>query len=67
VVATITVGSFPIGVAITPDGQHAYVANNGSHNVSVIATATNKVVATVGGTGPTVGVAITPDGRLRDE
>ncbi len=26
----ITVGSGPIGIAITPDGQTAYVANNGS-------------------------------------
>ena len=40
----------------------AYVANNGSSTVSVIATATNTVVATIGvGTGPR-GVAITPDG-----
>jgi len=52
---------YPTGIAITPDGAYAYVttyANPGT--VSVIATATNTVVATV-----TVGaypssVAITP-------
>ena len=45
VVATIAVGSFPLGVAVTPDGNHAYVANGSSDTVSVIAT--NKVAATV--------------------
>jgi hypothetical protein len=37
VTATVTVGSSPIGVAITPDGAYAYVTNYGSNNVSVIA------------------------------
>jgi YVTN family beta-propeller protein len=58
------VGSSPFGVAITPDGAFAYVANLSSNNVSVIATATNTVVATVPvGTGPRF-VAITPDGAF---
>jgi YVTN family beta-propeller protein len=35
------------GVAVTPDGKHAYVANFESLDVSVIDTATNTVVATV--------------------
>ena len=60
--ATVTVGTDPYGVAITPDGAYAYVCNNGSTTVSVIAVATNTVVATVTvGTNP-FGVAITPDG-----
>ena len=46
VVARVPVGSFPSGVAITPDGAFAYVANQGG-TVSVIETATNTVVATV--------------------
>jgi YVTN family beta-propeller protein len=63
VMTTVPVGSFPfVGVAITPDGTHAYVANGGSNNVSVIATATNTLVATLAvGSGPS-GVAVTPDG-----
>jgi YVTN family beta-propeller protein len=50
VVATVPVGNGPDGVAVTPDGTHAYVTNqnNNSHGypgtVSVIATATNQVV-----------------------
>ncbi len=63
VVATIPVGLFPFGVAVTPDGKHVYVTNNngGSGNVSVIATATNtKVAAIPVGHGPTMGVAIGP-------
>jgi YVTN family beta-propeller protein len=63
VVATIPVGNGPTGVAITPDGTQAYVANAVDNTVSVIHTATN----TVAGLPIPVGsypnwVAITPDG-----
>jgi YVTN family beta-propeller protein len=66
--APITVGTFPDGVAITPDGKRAYVANRGADSmlagtVSVITTATGVVSAPITvGNGPT-GVAITPDGK----
>jgi YVTN family beta-propeller protein len=64
VVATIPTGQYPAGVAITPNGAFAYVANFNSNSVSVINTATNTVTATVTvGTNP-LGVAITPDGAL---
>ena len=46
VVATVPVGFFPSGVAVTPDGKHVYVANFQSNNVSVIDTAANTVVGT---------------------
>ena len=62
VVATVGVGSFPHGVAITPDGTRAYVTNEGSFTVSVIDTASNTVVATVPVERLPNGVAITPDG-----
>lgn len=42
----IPVGSAPTGVAISPDGNRAYVTNNDS-SVSVIDTATNTVVDTI--------------------
>ena len=60
-VSTISIGDHPIGVAITPDGTKAYVANTGSDNVSVIDVATGSVSTIFVGTSPT-GVAITPDG-----
>src|SRR5712664_228295 len=64
VVATIPVGQYPAGVAITPNGAFAYVANYNSNSVSVIDTVTNSVTATVTvGTGPW-GIAITPNGAL---
>jgi YVTN family beta-propeller protein len=48
---------------LAPDGAHAYVANQGSNNVSVIARSGNMVVATVPvGTGAE-SVAVTPDGK----
>jgi len=47
VITTIPVGQEPVGVAFTPDGKRAYIANFNSNDVSVIDTATKKVVATV--------------------
>jgi YVTN family beta-propeller protein len=63
VIATATVGPYPYGVAVTPDGDHVYVSNAGENTVSVIQTSDNTVVGsriTVGNE-PT-GVAVTPDG-----
>jgi len=59
-------GCVPFGVAITPDGAFAYVTNAADGTVSVIATATNTVVATIPigvGVSP-IGVAIMPDGAF---
>jgi len=53
VIATVGVGDSPAGIAITPDGRFAYVANDnndgimGGDTVSVIDLATNAVVATI--------------------
>ncbi|MFF1477595.1 YncE family protein, partial [Streptomyces sp. NPDC058301] len=59
----ISVGSRPVGIAVTPDGHHAYVANSGSFSLSVIDTKTNKVVGRVRVGDTPVGVAVAPDGR----
>jgi YVTN family beta-propeller protein len=63
-ITRIAVGQGPEGIAISPDGREVWVANRGDGSVSVIDTATNKVVATL----PQVGkvpfrVAFTPDGK----
>jgi YVTN family beta-propeller protein len=63
VTATVAVGAHPIGVAVAPDGKHAYVANANSNTVSVIRTATNTVVATVPVGNAPDAVAVTPDGK----
>ena len=64
VVTTVIVGINPLGVAITPNGNFAYVTNFSSDNVSVNNTANNTLVATVSvGTEPE-GVAITPNGAF---
>jgi len=53
VIATLGVGEDPAGIAITPDGRFAYVANNndnsipGEHTVSVIKLDTNTVIGTI--------------------
>ena len=57
------VNAGPDRVVITPDGEHAYVDNNGNNTVSVITTATNEVSATIPvGTAPN-GLTMTPDGE----
>jgi YVTN family beta-propeller protein len=54
----ISVGSGPRGVAFNLLGTLAYVANEGTNNVSVIDTMSNTVVATIQvGTSPW-GVAV---------
>lgn len=47
VVATVPVGSTPLGVAVHPAGTFVYVANHFSHSISVINTATNTVIKTI--------------------
>jgi YVTN family beta-propeller protein len=64
VVATIPVGNYPVGVAITPNGAFAYVATSCDSQASVIDTATNAVVATVGSLNDPRSMAITPDGAF---
>jgi YVTN family beta-propeller protein len=62
VTALVTVGHFPTGLALTPNGDYVYVVNNSGQSVSVFETATNTVVATIP-VGPTPWkVAITSDG-----
>jgi YVTN family beta-propeller protein len=61
-VGSIPVGNNPYGIAVSPDGTRAYVCNYASHSVSVIETATNRVLTNISvGTGPT-GIAVSPDG-----
>jgi YVTN family beta-propeller protein len=62
IVTTLPVGAQPWGVAISPDGSRAYVANRNSASVSVISLADNTVVGTIPvGLGPT-GVVVSRDG-----
>ena len=67
VVTTITVGTYPYGVAVSPDGSRVYVTNqcasssctNGT--VSVIDTASGLTTSIGVGTNP-IGVVVSPDG-----
>ncbi len=59
--ATVTVGTYPYGVSVSPDGSKVYVTNWKSNTVSVINTATNAVIATITvGNGPE-GISVSPD------
>ena len=58
--ARIPVGRNPKGVALSPDGSILYVTNRLDDSVSVIDTATRKVVSTIGLGGP---AELTPQRR----
>jgi YVTN family beta-propeller protein len=62
VVATISVGAFPIGVTATPDGSKVYISNAGSNNVSVINTTSNSVMNTIPVGQNPYGLSVNPDG-----
>jgi YVTN family beta-propeller protein len=47
VIATIPVGTAPLGIAVTPNGQEVYVTNQHDGTVSVINTSTLTVIATI--------------------
>src|SRR6218665_1952661 len=59
---TITVGTSPAGVAVTPDGSTVYVTNTGTGSLSMIGTDTVKDTPTITVEPGPIGVAITPDG-----
>jgi YVTN family beta-propeller protein len=59
----ITVGDFPWGVAVAPDGKKVYVANINSGTVSVIDARTNTVAASFPVGSNPYGVAVSPDSR----
>jgi YVTN family beta-propeller protein len=62
--ATIAAGYYPLGVGLSPDGGHAYVANAGNASVVVIDTSDNHVERTLQ-VGPNpAGIAVLPDGRV---
>ncbi len=63
-VGTVALGTGSYGVAFNPAGTRAYVANDGSNDVTVINTATDTVIANVPvGTAPR-GVALDPTGTF---
>jgi YVTN family beta-propeller protein len=59
VVATVQVQGYPHGLAVTPDGRYVVVAETLGDTLSVIDTATNKVVATIKGEKYPIDVVIT--------
>jgi YVTN family beta-propeller protein len=61
VVATVPVGSFPQGVAVSPAGTAVYVANSMSNDFTVIDTMTHTATTFAAGANPT-GVTVHPDG-----
>ena len=59
----IPVGNDPDGIAITPDGKTAYVANSGDDTVTPIETATNTAGTRSRSGPPRFAIAVTPNGK----
>lgn len=72
VIANITVGDEPTGLAATPDGKKLYVANamqdsairDNSGVVTAIDTSTNRIVSTIFTGRNSCRVAVSPDGKF---
>ena len=62
VITTVTVGSEPFGLVVSPDNKFVYVANNGDNTVSVINTKTNKVHTTISSVPSPTHIAVSSDG-----
>ena len=62
VVATLSVGQDPYGVAASPADARVYVANRTSNTVSVIDTLAKRVVQTIPVASFPAGIAVRPDG-----
>ncbi len=63
IIATITVGDSPAGIAVAPDGTKVYVTNSGTTGtVSVIDTATNTVMDEINVGNSPWGIAVNPAG-----
>jgi YVTN family beta-propeller protein len=60
-VRTVTVGGAPTGVAVSPDGRHAYVVDNDEHALLVVDADAGRVAATISVGKRPAQVAITPD------
>ncbi len=60
----IAVGGGPTGVAITPDGRFAYVADSGAGTVSVVDLETGFAAAPIQVPPGPAAIAISPDGRF---
>ena len=60
-----TVGNFPTGSALTPDGRFLWVTDcgHGSNDVKIVAVATGAVIQTLPLPGCYGGIAISPNGR----
>jgi YVTN family beta-propeller protein len=63
-VALVPAGQGPHGITITPDGKKVYVSNRGGDTLTVIDTATRKVINNIPvGKGPGHIMSIMKDGR----
>jgi len=60
---TLSVGSKPYRIALSPDGTRAYTANLGSPSLSVVDLASGSVTATVAVPAQPTGLAVSSDGQ----
>ena len=59
----VSVGTNPNSIAITPNGQYAYVTDRGSNSISVISVSSDSVISTIPVGIVPMSIAITPNGQ----
>jgi YVTN family beta-propeller protein len=64
VIATVTTGSKPSAIAISPDCLAVYVANEGAKSLSVIDPVNNQLVATINLIGSPRGIVVSSDSNF---
>jgi YVTN family beta-propeller protein len=64
--APLGVGTYPDAIAITPNGERAYVANYTSNSVTPIDIVTDRVLPAIplGPSAGPAGIAVAPDGKM---
>ncbi|MDD3887904.1 MAG: choice-of-anchor D domain-containing protein [Patescibacteria group bacterium] len=62
VIKTISVGNFPLGVAVSPDRTKVYVGNYNGNSVSIIDVASLTVTKTISFSGDVYGIVFNPTG-----
>lgn len=60
IIGSITVGAYPYGIAISPDGKSLYVTNNGG--LDIVSTATGSIIQSIPIPNEPWEVSVSPDG-----
>ena len=62
-VNTVNTGKSPDGIAISPDGHYAFIANLDSQNISILQLSDNTIRVSLNAVDPSM-IGFRPDGKM---